>query len=276
MSTAVRARRSTARKATSRRPTARKTTSRRPTAKKTTTRRPTTSRATTERNQNPRFATVSLRVNKIECIKTTKEIDRDEIKLAAITTQGQVKASGSKKKLAARAERGEVLDAGKFKNGETRNYRRPREIARFKAGGRDGWPRYYHATLLMIEEDEGAIGKIVNEAVKSVEKEAAAAISTAAASATSTALAAVLAGSAAGSAVPLIGTAVGAAAGAAVGVAAAPIKKAHEDDVFDPKHIQLRLTAFPRRAGVVEGSRRTAIFRGFKGVYRVTYTWAVS
>ncbi len=220
----------------------------------------------------PRFSMVNLRVHEIRCVKTTKEIDRDEIILSAIKTEGKVVGSGNRKKLAAKAEKGKLLDAGKFKKGDVRRYRRPRVLASFKAGSsRSGWPRYYYATLLMIEKDEGAIGTVVNAAVKAVEKEAKAAVTTA----SSAVATAAMAGLAAGSSVPLVGTAIGAAAGAAVGMAASAIKKSRQDDVFPPKAIHLRLPKFPRKAGLVASSKKTVVLKGFKGTYRVTYSWAV-
>jgi len=223
-----------------------------------------------------RYSFVELRIHAIKCLKSTKEVDQDEITLAAIKVEGSVQATGSKKQLTAKAERGDLLNAGKFKAHEHRNYESPRVVARFAPGGPDaGWPRHYHATLLMIERDQAAIGTIVNAAVKSVEKEAKAAVSKAATAAATAALSSITAGAVAGSAVPLIGTAIGAAAGAAVGLAAKEIKQARKDDVFDPVNVQLSLPGFPPTAGEIPGSRKPARFVGFKGAYAVTYSWAV-
>lgn len=225
-------------------------------------------------NRGATFKYVTLRIHKIECVKTTKELDRDEIVLAAVKAEGKIVEQQRKQKLAGKAEKGKIVNAGKFKKGGTRNYRSPEVIARFKAGGsRREWPRYYVAALLMIEKDEGAIGTIVNSAVKSVEKEVTAALSTAASGAV---LMAAGAGAAAGSVVPLVGTAIGAAAATATTLAFGAIKRARADDVFNPKHVQLRLPKFPGRAGMIDGSKKTVIYKGFKGRYKVTYSWAVS
>lgn len=227
----------------------------------------------------PDFAQVQLRIHEIECIKTTKEIDRDEMKLAAIKVEGALENSGGKKKLAARAEKGDILDAGKFKKGDTRKYRHPRSVLSFAAGDEDaGWPRYYQATLVLIEEDEGKLGAVINSAVKSVEKEVTVEIEKAAGAAATAIASGLAAGAAAGSAipVPLIGTAVGAAAGTAVGLISAEIKKSRQDDVFNPKSIQLRLERFPSKGGELAGSKDKAVFKGFQGHYVVTYSWSLS
>jgi hypothetical protein len=233
----------------------------------------------TATKDTPRFTKVHLRIHEIECIKTTKEIDQDEITLAAIKVEGELQNSGGKKKLAAKAAKGEVLDTGKFKKGDTRKYNPPRTVLSFAAGDKnDGWPRYYYATLLMIEEDERALGTILNEAVKSVEKGVAEAVAQAASTAATAVLSGLAAGAAAGSAVPipLIGTAVGAAAGTAVGLVASQIKKARKDDVFDPKNIHLRLDRFPSDGGEIEGSNGRLAFQDFQGHYVVTYSWTIS
>jgi hypothetical protein len=228
----------------------------------------------------PDFSKVQLRVHAIECVKTTKEVDRDEIYLAAIKVEGELQnLSGGKRKLAAKAEKGVLLDAGKFKKGDTRRFNPPRLLATFPAGAKlDDCPRYFYATLLMIEKDEGALGDIVNQAVKSVEKGVVQAVTKAAANAATTMLSGLAAGAAVGSAipVPLVGQAVGAAAGMAVSSVAAEIKKSRKDDVFTPESIHLELGGFPKEAGQITGSRDKATFKDFKGHYVVTYSWAIA
>jgi len=220
------------------------------------------------------FHAVELRIHSIHCVKSTKEVDRDEITLAAIQVQGAVEQLGNKRELTAKAESGSPLNAGKFKVGDARNYGEPRIVARFSPGDRnDSWPRHYSAILLMIERDEGAIGEVVSAAVRSVDKEAKAAVAKAVAGTVTTAIAA---GAAAGSALPLVGTAIGTAAGALAGLAMAEIRKAHHDDVFEPEPIHFSLPSFPTSAGEIAGSRKTVGFRGFKGVYQVSYSWAMA
>ena len=218
----------------------------------------------------PHHEFVDLLVHSIKCVKSTKEVDRDEIALAAIKIEGKIEESGNKRKLAAKTESGELLRAGKFKNGEDRNYSPPRRAARFAFGASvQGWPRQYQALFILIEKDQGALGAIVAEAVKSVEKQAKDAIAKAATAAAAAALTGVAAGAAAGSVVPLVGTAIGAAAGAAVGAAMAEIKKARQDDVFEPHAANLELES----ASSTADGRKELVFRGFKGVYKITYSW---
>lgn len=235
-----------------------------------------------ERNSSrikPAFDRVQLRIHQIECVKTTGEMDRDEITIAAIKVEGNLHISGGKKKLAARAEKGDILNGGKFKKGDSRQFDNPRTVLSFAAGDGDGgWPRYYYATLMMIERDQGTVAAIVNGAVKSVEDEVTRAVEKSAAAAATAAVSGLAAGAAAGSAipVPLIGTAIGATAGTAVGLVCDQIKKARQDDVFDPRDIHLRLAQFPEEAGQIAGSRDKAVFKGFQGHYVVTYSWAVA
>lgn len=223
----------------------------------------------------PRFSSVELRIHSIECVKTTREIDRDEIALAAIKVEHAVQGVGNARQLAAKAESGALISAGKFKDDEVRRFDPPRIATRFTAGSPEaGWPRTYEAILLMIELDEGTAGRVVASAVASVEKQAKAMITKAAGAAAGVVLGAIGAGAAAGSAVPLIGTAIGTAVGASVGLAMAEIKRAHKDDVFDPVEIQLSLPSFPQEAGQID-SRRSARLHGFKGTYVVHYSWAI-
>jgi hypothetical protein len=235
-----------------------------------------------ESKDTPRFTKVHLRIHEIKCVKTTKEMDRDEITLAAIKVEGEVQDSGGKKKLAARAEKGDLLDAGKFKKGDTRKYKQPRTVLSFAAGDAGDkdidWPRYYYATLLMIEEDEGTIGNIVNQAIKSVEKGFSEAVGRAANDATTAVLSRLATSAAVGSAipVPLIGQAVGAAATFAVLSVGAEIKKSRKDDVFDPKEVHLELHRFPNKEGEFHESRGKKVFKGSQGHYVVTYSWAIS
>lgn len=229
-------------------------------------------RHTAQSTNIPHHAFVDLLVHSIKCVKSTKEVDRDEIALAAIKIEGAIEESGNKRKLAAKAESGELLRAGKFKGDEDRHYNPARRAARFAFGATDqGWPRRYQALFILIEKDEGALGTIVAEAVRSVEKQAKDTIAKAATAAATAAFTGVAAGAAAGSVVPLVGTAIGAAAGAAAGAAMAEIKKARHDDVFEPHGVNLELASASPDASKL--GRREVVFRGFKGVYKVTYSW---
>ena len=224
----------------------------------------------------PRYSSVNLRVNEIRCITTTKEIDKDEIVIAAVKVEGALGGTKERRKLAARAERGEKFSAGKFTKGDRQTYPKTRVLATYEAGGKIGSePRFYVGALVLIEEDKGAIDQVIDDTVNSVEKEVTAALSTAAATASAAALAGVASGAALGSVVPFVGTAIGAAAGAAVGLAFGEIKAAHADDVFPLKMVELQLAHFPPEPGEIPGSRETVTFKGFKGHYEVTISWAV-
>ena len=224
----------------------------------------------------PRFSSVELRIHSIDCVKTTREIDRDEIALAAIKVEHAVEGVGNARQLAAKAESGGLISAGKFKDGEVRRFEPARVAARFTAGSPDaGWPRTYEAILLMIELDEGTAGTIVASAVRSVEKQAKAQITKLAGAAAGVVVGAIGAGAAAGSVVPLIGTAIGTAVGAAAGLAMAEIKRAHKDDVFEPVEVRFSLPSFPPSAGELAASRRSTRLQGFKGTYVVHSSWAI-
>jgi len=226
--------------------------------------------------RTPTFTKVQLRVHEVTCVKTTKEIDRDEIVLAAIQAEGEVVEKAQKKELRAKARKGDVLDVGKFKKGESQKYSKPKVVAEFELGAKElDFPRNFFGMLLMIEKDEGDIGAVVNAAVKAVEKDVTAAI-TKAATTTVTGLAGGLAaGGAAGSVVPIVGTAIGAAAGAAATAAMNAIKKSRKDDVFPPEVVDLALRSYPKEAGEVAGSKGVANFKAFNGHYKVVYSWSV-
>jgi len=227
--------------------------------------------------QAPTFGFVNLRLHEVECVKTTKEVDRDEIVLATIKIEGEVTSANGKKQLKGKANQGEQVAAGQFQKDDKKHFKSPKVLARFPSGGsHEEWPRYYVAMLMMIEKDEGAIGTVVNSAIKSVEKELTAAISTAVATGATSLLTGAAGGAALGSAVPLVGTAIGAAVGTAVGLALGEIKKSRADDILESEHLQLRLEGFPNQAGEIPGSKQTRVFKGAKGVYKVTLSWAVS
>ncbi len=247
----------------------------RPAANKPTAKKPAT-KPSTPRAEQPRYSSVKLRVHEIECVKPTGELGRDELKLAAVKVEGALGGTKEKKKLAARAQKGEQVSAGKFRKGDKQKYPKTRVLATYDAGGPIGSePRFFLGAVLLVETDEDRMGAVINSTVKSVEKEVVAAISTATATASAAALTGVASGAALGSAVPLVGTAIGAAAGAAVGLALGEIKDAKADDVFPLKKVDLELSKFPAEPGEIPGSRQTLNFKGFKGHYKVTISWAV-
>lgn len=222
------------------------------------------------------YSEVKLRVHSIGCKKTTKEIDKDEISLAAIMVEGTVDRA-TRKQLAAQATRGKTLSAGKFSKGHVERWPKTRPVATFAAGGWIGdEPRFFEAALVLIEEDEGKLGQVIGEIIDSIEKEATAALTTVATTAAAAALSGVAAGTAAGTLTfPIVGTAVGAAVGAGVGAAVGAIKAGSADDVFRPKRASLKLDRFPDEPGMIPGSKKTITFKGHKGEYDVTISWAV-
>jgi hypothetical protein len=226
--------------------------------------------------EQARYSIVDLRLHEIRCIKSTKEIDKDEPVIAAVKVEGAVGGTKNQQKLAARAERGQQISAGKFANGDKHSYPNSPVLASYDAGGRIGSePRYFFGALVFIEEDEGKIDSVITSTVNAVEKQVVDAVTKAAASVTAAALSGAVSGAALGSAIPLFGTAIGAAAGAAVGVALGEIKAAGADDVFPQKMVELMLARFPDEPGEIDGSRKTVTFQGFKGHYEVTIFWSV-
>jgi len=262
------------RKKTVKRAKRKKSSTTKPTKKKVVKRKVVATKTSTSRYAN-------LRIHQVKCVKTTKEIDKDEIVLCGIETSGEVVMKRNKKSLKGKAREGKRISVGKFKKRTVKNYKNPKVVARLNLGSRKAdWPRNYIASILMIEKDEGQIGKIVNSVVKAIDKQVTKAVvkiaSGAATAAAGSALSAIGAGAAAGSVVPLVGTAVGAAAAAAVAAGFSVIKKARADDVFPPKRLKLKLNKHPSRKGQVSGSKKKVTFRGFGGVYTVLYSWSIS
>jgi hypothetical protein len=224
----------------------------------------------------PHYTEVNLRVNEIRCITSTREVDKDELSLIAIKVEGAVGGTKERRQLAARAGRGELVSAGKFRTGDKETYPKTRVLASYDAGGRIGPdPRFYLGAVVVVEQDGKDVDKLIDSAVDAVDEQVMTAVTAAAGTASAAALAGVASGAAVGSVVPIVGTAIGAAAGAAVGLALGQIKAAHADDVFPPKMVELQLDRFPAEPGEIDGSRETLTFKGFKGHYEVIVSWAV-
>lgn len=253
---------------------ARQNTGRKPVVRINTNAEPRTSEKRVVRGRNFHYLTLNL--HSVKCVKTTREVDRDEIVLAAIRTEGALKGTGNRKKLVAKAAAGERVQCGKFRKDDVRRFGDGHPLCRFEIGDAAlDWPRYYQAILLLIEKDEGAIGTIVNAAARSVEDDMTAALNDAASGAAMTAISAAAGGASLGTAVPLVGTAIGAAVGAGAKLAIDGIKRSRKDDVFPPAQMNHRLNRAPARPGAIEGSREKIVFRGFNGIYRVTCSWSV-
>lgn len=227
------------------------------------------------RADQPRYSTVNLRVHEIRCITTTGELGADNIVLAAVKVEGAVGGTPDRRKLVARAQRGEQLDAGKFTKGDRQTYPKTRVLATYDAGGPIGAdPRYFLGALVFVEADRGRVGEVIAAAVESVEKQVVAAVSTVAVTAAGAALSGMAAGATIGSVVPLFGTAIGTAAGAAIGLAIGEVTRARADEVFPLERVELELSRFPSEPGEIPGSRRNVTFKGFKGHYVVETSWA--
>lgn len=224
-----------------------------------------------------RLRYAKLRVHKIECIKSTKEADRDEIRVTAIKTLGKVETKNRQKTLSAKSSRGKTIDAGKFKKGTEVCFKKPRTIASFPLGDPDlDWPRYFLARVVLIEKDKGGAEGVVDAMIDAIDDDVAKKVASVASTVAVGAMASALgAGAAAGSVVPLVGTAIGAGVAAAVMGASTALRGARKDDCFPARKLQLKLAGKPRAAGQVSGSRKTLTFKAHGGEYKVTSDWAV-
>lgn len=227
----------------------------------------------------PVFNTVRLMIDRIVADDTTGELGaKDEIKLTAVVAVGEVTSAGARPTVRAKARRGRTIDAGQFKKGEVRNFATPKLIAEFPLGPRQGdWPRHFaQTTLLLAEIDENHLNKVVTDVIEAIDQDLGRVLAGAAAGLATTVAAAALAGGAAGSVVPLIGTAVGAAVTSVSALAFGAIKNARQDDLFPPKPVELKLSAYPQRAGKMDGAGGTARFQTKGGDYRVIYSWEIA
>jgi hypothetical protein len=209
---------------------------------------------------------ISLCICEVACVKDTAELGGgDEMVFEGITVAAEV---SEEKKPKGKAKQGARLSIGKIKSGEVRRYPSPPVIARIPIGDeRLPWPRVYMAAFVPIELDgkntSGALlAQIIEKLDATVEKAAAEGMATLAATA-----GAILA---VGAPVPLV-----AVAAAAVAVAAkltfGEIKRAQQEDIFEPMMVDEELSGYPKAHGELPGSRKTVSFSGFKGIYRVTY-----
>ncbi len=222
----------------------------------------------------PEFSSLQLCVHEVRGDKTTRElINADKITIAGIAAVTTVKNRGGKNTVEGGARKGKTLDLGKFRKGDKQKYKN-KVVATIPLGPRAGeWPRDFQSWVLMVELDQGAVGKVVSAAVDAIDEKVVAAVSTAVASLA----ASVAAGSAIGSLLPLpgLGTALGAAAGAATAAVANALKNAKKDDVFPTRRARCSLDGYPRAAGEIAGSRKTLTFKGHGGVYKVVVSWVV-
>ena len=85
------------------------------------------------------FQTVSLKLHSIECVRSTKEIDADEIAIVGLATS-VVQTNG---RAGSKTRPGKELSLGKFKKGEVRRFDQAKTIGTFGFGGGDpaAWPR---------------------------------------------------------------------------------------------------------------------------------------
>ncbi len=227
-------------------------------------------------SKRPEFQSLQLLIHEVVCEKTTRElVAKDDIKLAGIETLTEVSIKDGQKLLKAKARKGSILAAGKFRKGDAETFRNPKVLAEIPLGPRGGeWPREFSATVLMAEMDGDKLGPIVALIVDAIDDEVGKAVAGAA-----TSLAAgILAGSAVGSLVPIpvVGTVAGAVAGAVTAGVTSALKKAQAPDVFPPERAKFALDAYPSAAGPVADSRKTLHFEGHGGVYRVVCSWCVA
>lgn len=224
-----------------------------------------------QRPTGPTFGRVTLRLHSVECVDTTKEVDRDEVVLVGMASNA-VKKNGQ---VSTRTHPTQI-QLGKFKKGTRHSYENPKTIVSFAYGDpKGGWPRTYPAALLLVEQDEGKIGEIAALVADAIDDKLADALKAASATAVAGLATGIAAGAAAGSFVPLIGTAVGAAVGAGVTAAFSAIKKAKADDVFPPKAVPLALERAPAAAGEIASTRQTHVFSAHGGAYKLATSWSV-
>ena len=221
----------------------------------------------------PALTTLQLRIHKVVCEKTTRELLRkDDMSVAGIVAYGEVGGSQSRRKVSARARKGKTVALGKFGKNDVRSFSTPKVVAEHALGPTSAdWPREYPAWLVLVEKDEGAVGKVVSTAVDIVDEKVVSLV----AGAASTIAAGVAAGSALGTVCPGIGTAIGAGAGALTAAAMDALRKARHDEVFRLKSVVGKLAACPDTAGQLPGTRKTLTFRDHGGIYKVTLSWAV-
>lgn len=224
------------------------------------------------------YSRVVLELRSVECVDTTKEIDKDEMVLVGIASNAIRRANG---KAGTKTDVRAKIALGKFKKGTKRTFDDPKTIASFVYGGAQAdWPRTYPAALLLVELDENKIGTLAAKVADAIDEELAEKLGEAAATAAATlaagAAGAIGAGAAAGSVIPVIGTAVGAAVAGGVVASVSAIKKAKLDDAFPPKAVPLELRHAPAAAGEVPDTRQKHVLSAHGGTYEVVTVWSVA
>jgi hypothetical protein len=206
--------------------------------------------------------TLRLRIHRVQCVTETSGSGSDEILLGGTT----IDATGDTAKLPIFAV------SNSFDTGDPPVvYAPPRTFASFPMAADDtvngaqvGWPRTYHVTFLMAEQDNGGFPEWAQTVYEKVKGEATKAVAAAI-------------GGAIGSSVGPLGTVIGAAVGYVVGWVLDELfglfKEWWEDDLFPPVTVGLTLPwghAFGERSDSGDG---VVAFQAGGGSYRLTFDW---
>lgn len=204
----------------------------------------------------PAMNRLQFRIHKVKCLDETgswwvEGIGDDEIDLGGTT----VDESGDIKKLAP------------FRVGSSFNYDKtvvfspPRIFSTFNLTEGSAWPKSYFMTLILAEIDMGGLPGFISDLEGRVKTEVLEALV------------------AAGLGIGASGGPVGAVVGAAVGFVVAHvfefIKRAWEDDVFDPVTARINVPSALHRwpGGKTDGPEHVATFAGHGGRYQLTFDW---
>jgi hypothetical protein len=213
----------------------------------------------------PRNASVQLRLNKIECLDNTREIDKDEIAFGGVA----VGPDGTVKKV----NQQEV--PVKFKNkGDVYTFRPAHTLYEYNLTRAASYPLGVLFELALCEKDNGGFSDFLQELWEAV-KDHVEAILIAVGAAAGSAIGATVGGSIGTIAGPL-GTVIGLALGAIVGGVVGAIISSFKDDIFTVKELSLALgtatTTFGDDADLTS-PLESCDFIGYGGHYRAYYSW---
>ena len=222
-------------------------------------------------DDRPPLHKLQLRLRSLECLKDTKELFKDEIRLMGTASDGIGVVKNIK-----------PVKLGKFKTGKIESFNPPQVFATFDTQNISLLPRSFDVALILFEKDWGksepgqvidsAVDGIVDfvkddvtEYVKKLILEGGAGSLTAAVVAflTNPELGVILAGAAIGFLVAI-----------GLGVLGSLLKKILSDEVFDPARANITLESL---TGLLDEdfitNQQLATYSGFGATYKLNYDW---
>lgn len=200
---------------------------------------------------------LALRIQKVKCIEETygflwSNLGADEILLGGST----IDVAGNVKKVSS------FMVGDDFDSGEQKIYNPPKTFCTFDLTKGDSFPKFYFATLVMAEQDNGGFPEFLNDLLNALKGYVTKIVASA------------VAGLELGSFAGPLGMIAGAVVGALFGWLIEAIKEIWEDDLFPPQTVSITIPGFNCSwSGKKDGPEHVLHFKGLGGEYALTFDW---